>query len=279
MKRPLRSQFSRISLRGAPISDHSADLIDDHSPPSLPYEIDVRSMSLFHNTAIRLISTLCGMKKSIFYRKLNAINSLYLKNNTSDKMRYLLHIVVGTTLISCSGNPAAITPRPKTWARSIEVAGVPNLYRIDKNLYRSAQPTAEGMNNLKSIGIKTVINLRYFGKNSDDEIDQQLRHARIPTLTWAPSDNDVDRFVRLVSNPVNGPFLVHCYHGSDRTGAMCAIYRVKFQGWAEDEAINEMLHGGYGFHSIWQNLLPWTKKEIETVDSHNPLLIRQKSIQ
>ena len=38
--------------------------------------------------------------------------------------------------------------RPATWAVKMERAGLPNLHRVDANLYRSAQPTAEGMTNL-----------------------------------------------------------------------------------------------------------------------------------
>jgi hypothetical protein len=41
---------------------------------------------------------------------------------------------------------------------------------------------------------------------------------------------------------------------------MCAIYRIAVQGWSKDEAIEEMTKGGFGFHSIWQNLPNYIRK-------------------
>ncbi len=48
--------------------------------------------------------------------------------------------------------------------------------------------------------------------------------------------------------------LVHCYHGADRTGLVVAMYRVIYQGWSLDAARSEMIDGGYGFHSMWQDI-------------------------
>jgi hypothetical protein len=60
------------------------------------------------------------------------------------------------------------TNRPADWAQKIEVAGVKNCFRVTTNLYRGAQPTAEGMAQLKAMGIKTVINLRAFHSDKDE---------------------------------------------------------------------------------------------------------------
>ena len=32
------------------------------------------------------------------------------------------------------------------------------------------------------------------------------------------------------------------------------MYRIIFQNWSTDDALNEMKHGGYGFHPIWRNI-------------------------
>jgi hypothetical protein len=67
----------------------------------------------------------------------------------------------------------------------------------------------------------------------------------------------VVRFLRIVINPGRTPVLVHCQHGADRTGTMCAIYRVAVQGWTKEEAIREMAEGGFGFHRACSNLATW----------------------
>ncbi len=54
-------------------------------------------------------------------------------------------------------------------------------------------------------------------------------------------------------------FYLHCYHGSDRTGASVAMYRIIFSktGLPTDALAYGMKHGGYGFHPIWQNIEPF----------------------
>ena len=49
---------------------------------------------------------------------------------------------------------------------------------------------------------------------------------------------------RKAGKPVPGPLYVHCYAGSDRTGAMVACYRVARMGWTADQAIAEMRQYG-----------------------------------
>lgn len=47
------------------------------------------------------------------------------------------------------------------------------------------------------------------------------------------------------------PVLVHCWHGSDRTGAVVAAYRIVFQDWTPAAAADEFQHGGFGYHERW----------------------------
>lgn len=35
---------------------------------------------------------------------------------------------------------------------------------------------------------------------------------------------------------------------------MCAVYRIAVQNGSKDEAIREMLKGGYAFHKAWENI-------------------------
>lgn len=54
------------------------------------------------------------------------------------------------------------------------MAGVPNLNKDDENLYRSAQPSEQGMRNLKKMGIETIVNLRSFSSDRDEIGDTGL---------------------------------------------------------------------------------------------------------
>lgn len=158
------------------------------------------------------------------------------------------------------GADQAVMERPKEWAQSITLEGVPNLHKVSDTLYRSAQPTAVGMENLKRLGIKTVVNLR--ANHSDRELlgNTGLALETIPMKTWDISPEEAARFLKIASDPKRAPVLVHCQHGADRTGTMCATYRIVVEGWTKEAAIREMTEGGYGFHAVWHNLIHWVEK-------------------
>lgn len=149
---------------------------------------------------------------------------------------------------------ATNAPPHRPWAVKLEKPGLKNLHQISTNLYRCAQPDQKGMAELEKLGIKTVINLRGFHGDTDELKRTTLRGERIHFNTWHAEDEDVVKFLKIVTRTNGAPFVVHCLHGSDRTGTMIAIYRIAVEGWTKDEAIEEMTKGGFGFHPIWGNL-------------------------
>lgn len=150
--------------------------------------------------------------------------------------------------------PAAASARPDHWAVPVTLEGVPNLHQVTPTLYRSEQPTAAGFRNLEKLGVRTVINLRAFNSDDDEVRGTNLRTERVKILTWNIDDEHVIDVMRLLRNADNGPFLIHCQHGADRTGLMTAMYRILEQGWAADEALAELTGGGFGYHSVWKNI-------------------------
>jgi protein tyrosine/serine phosphatase len=150
-------------------------------------------------------------------------------------------------------------PRPASWAQPLSLAGVHNLYRITSNLYRSEQPTALGFRNLEKLGIRTVINLRWFNDDRTEAAGTLLRTERVRILTWDIDDHHVIEVMRLLKDPANGPYLIHCQHGADRTGLMSAMYRVLEQNWSAEDAIAELAGGGYGYHPMWSNIIRYVR--------------------
>lgn len=141
------------------------------------------------------------------------------------------------------------------WATPIEREGLPNLHKVSEELYRGAQPTAEGMQELKKMGIKTVVNLRTFHSDRNEIGDTKLDYEHIRMTAWHPEEEDLLRFLQIVTDKARTPIFVHCKHGADRTGVMSAVYRIVIEGWTKEEAIQEMTKGGFGFHKIWKNLI------------------------
>jgi protein tyrosine phosphatase (PTP) superfamily phosphohydrolase (DUF442 family) len=163
-------------------------------------------------------------------------------------------------LASVAGAAPMIAERPKTWAQPVELAGVPNLYRVSDSLYRGDQPSPLGMENLKKLGLKTVLNLRSFHSDRDEIAETGLAYEHIFMKPWHPEEKEAVRFLKIVTDPQRTPVLVHCQHGADRTGTLIAVYRIAVQGWSKAEAVREMTQGGFGFHPAWSNLPRWILK-------------------
>ena len=45
--------------------------------------------------------------------------------------------------------------------------------------------------------------------------------------------------------------LVHCWHGSDRTGIIVAAYRIIYENWSVAQAEAEFCRDEYGHHEFW----------------------------
>lgn len=138
--------------------------------------------------------------------------------------------------------------------------GLPNFFRVSKDLYRGGQPEKIGVCGLKKLGIKTVISLRQSGVDEEIFRNSGIDHLVIPMNAFFPRRQGFRRFLRIVSDRVRVPAFVHCRYGSDRTGAAVAIYRIKVQNWMPSEAIREMVDGCYGFHRIHGHLKRFVRR-------------------
>lgn len=169
-------------------------------------------------------------------------------------------------LVSNERDTKAALATDRQWAQRLKVPGVENLHRVSEGLYRGAQPTKEGMQQLKELDIKTIVNLRSFHSDHGEIGDTGLSYEHIYMKTWHAEDKEVVRFLKITTDPNRTPAFVHCQRGADRTGTMCAIYRIAVQGWSKDEAITEMIKGGFGFYTGWQNLIDYIRElDIEKI--------------
>ena len=158
---------------------------------------------------------------------------------------------------------SAPATRPASWAQPVDVAGVGNCYRLADGLYRGAQPDGAGFENLRKIGVKSVVNLRFDHSDQDKIGATQLEYLHIPMIAFSrPTDEQVVEFLRFVTDKGHQPVFVHCQHGSERTGMMCAIYRIAVCGWPREEAIREMKAGGFGYHPECETLVEYIRRDL-----------------
>ncbi|QGW84535.1 protein-tyrosine-phosphatase [Variovorax paradoxus] len=150
---------------------------------------------------------------------------------------------------------AHAVPRPGHWADPLDTLRVENLHRITPTLYRSAQPRIANGAALKALGIRTIVSLRSFNDDRKVFAGSGIRLVRVPINTWSIDDTKVLRaLVAIREAEKQGPVLIHCMHGADRTGVVAAVYRMAVQGWDKESARLEMLRGGYGYHTLWRNI-------------------------
>lgn len=165
-------------------------------------------------------------------RSCSAPNGAYQAGNASGRVVPLL-----LAFLLLGGGCSAIPPS------SITLTGAPNFHRVNDQLYRGAQPNAEGIANLAQMKIKTVINLRMTDDVWPDE-ESAVRakglnyyHVPLPGLSRPPREQ-VAEVLRLIATSPS-PVFVHCQHGVDRTGTIIASYRITHDGVTPEAALAE----------------------------------------
>ena len=125
-------------------------------------------------------------------------------------------------------------------------------------LYRAAQPSSQGFIAAEALGIRSVISLRQTVDDASLAPNTRLTLTRVPMKSRYVAELNSSKIVQvmrlLYQGLETGPVLVHCHHGADRTGLICALYRMLSQGWSRDAAMDELINGGYGFHPVWANI-------------------------
>lgn len=76
-----------------------------------------------------------------------------------------------------------------------------------------------------------------------------LERIAIKLGGW-PTKADVEKFIRLTSDPENQPVLVHCAQGVRRTGMMVAAYQMKVLGYDKERAKAELLTFGHSDRTV-----------------------------
>lgn len=125
---------------------------------------------------------------------------------------------------------------------------LPNFHQVHPFLYRSGEPTEAGLRKLKEMGVKTVIDLRAPSEFpiNEPKIAKELglKYVNLVMTSKAPTEKQVNTMLKEIKKaqekPEDGSVLVHCAHGSDRTGCMVGIWRVTQEGWSYEDAYKEM---------------------------------------
>ena len=180
------------------------------------------------------------------------------------KITLLLMACLTALLSSCNSLPDE-NPRPQHWATSVSAKHLENFYRVTDDIYRSAQPSKEGMRELEEKGIKTILNLRSLHDDRKLAQGTGLKIVDLPMMANNISQDELFNALEFIKEGEK-PILVHCKHGADRTGAVIAAYRIIEQHWTKEDAIREMRRGGFSHHYLLFPNIRETINELRTDD-------------
>jgi protein tyrosine phosphatase (PTP) superfamily phosphohydrolase (DUF442 family) len=181
--------------------------------------------------------------------------------DANNRCRNIYAVASAFLFIAAAVAPAQpATNRPSSWSQPVAMAGIKNCFQVSTNLYRGAQPTAAGFENLKALGVKTVVNLRAWHSDKNKVAGTGLKSVRFEMEPWHGDTEEVVQFLKTVTDTNNLPAFVHCERGADRTGMMCAMYRITVCGWTKEQAIDEMKNGGFDFSTAWHELITFIEK-------------------
>ena len=164
------------------------------------------------------------------------------------KRTITIHIAAVMAILAFAGLACGKTHQDQRFT-SVRIK---NFGQMDDRFYRGAQPKENDFQDLKSLGIKTVFDLRddpqFYEKGNVEALG--MRYINIPMSDKDyPKAEQIDTFLKLANDPTTGKFFVHCAGGRHRTGVMGAVYRLTHDHWNYDQAYSEMKD--YDFYTTW----------------------------
>jgi uncharacterized protein (TIGR01244 family) len=157
------------------------------------------------------------------------------------KVRLLITAaVIATCAVSggaglASQAPAAASPQ--------EFPPIRNFLQVNPQFCTGGQPRLEHFAKLKADGVKAVLNLRTPGEHRAAEEQAAVEKAgmkyfNIPVVYTAPTDAQVDEFLRITDDPANRPMFIHCT-AAIRVGGFWMIRRALRDGLSADAALED----------------------------------------
>jgi uncharacterized protein (TIGR01244 family) len=156
------------------------------------------------------------------------------------KLRVAVALAVWMSLAGApSGHPLQTTVSPAAQA----LPPIRNFLQVTPEFCTGGQPRPEQFAALKASGVKAVLNLRPPTEHRAEEEQAAvqkagLKYFNIPVVYTAPTDAEVDEFLRLTDDQANRPMFIHCA-AAVRAGAFWMIRRVLRDGMTTDAALAE----------------------------------------
>ncbi len=101
---------------------------------------------------------------------------------------------------------------------TVSAPGVPNFHRVNDDIYRGGQPTAQGFRTLAKLGIKTVLDLRtssgpsFWEKKEVKSVG--MRYVQLPLYgDETPTPSEIKTAFAVLDDKSQAPIFIHCHAG------------------------------------------------------------------
>jgi protein tyrosine/serine phosphatase len=151
--------------------------------------------------------------------------------------------------------------------------GTENFKQVNASLYRGGVPSDDQLAGLKKLGVKTDITLMSMSsprerdviaheKETGASLGIKVINLSLP-FNAPPPKAMLDQFLAATQDKAATPLYVHCVHGRDRTGTMVAAYRISFDHYTNQQALDEMETFGFNpnKYKVWANFVKGFKPE------------------
>lgn len=138
---------------------------------------------------------------------------------------------------------------------------------VDRHFRGPVPLTQSDFDELEQNNVSVILNLErgyleFFHKRINVEFQEAVKRDIAPLHLQlgdfiAPTLDELEAAVAVLENPNYGTVYIHCLHGVDRTGMVCAAYRMKVNGWSFQQAKEEMFANG--FHKLPYLYIGWLR--------------------
>lgn len=158
-------------------------------------------------------------------------------------------------------------PAPPKWATKITNPYLTNLWKLNDSIYRCEQPDKNGFRYLRNqFGVVSDLNLRSNHKDTEFISGTGISEFNVPMSASSFTHEDIVKALKIIREAPK-PLVFHCKVGRDRTGVVAAMYRIVFCNWTKEQALDELVNGGFGFKpSSYPNIPQYiTNVDIESI--------------
>jgi uncharacterized protein (TIGR01244 family) len=151
--------------------------------------------------------------------------------------------VLATTMVAAVPGGSRVAAQSTTPPAAQELPPIRNFLQVNSQFCTGGQPRPEHFARLKQDGVKAVLNLRtpseHRAEEERAEVEKQgMKYFNIPVVYTAPTNEQVDEFLRITDDAANRPMFIHCT-AAIRVGAFWMIRRALRDGMTVDAALED----------------------------------------